>query len=171
MKKFSIFLVACLAVCLGIFWLARENQSSFSPDYTLSLPDGIVLQSDDKTANGTLLRDGEIIGGVLNCPYSREVLDSPEFVQIHSANFHMYSETILSTLEAAGAPGGDLSSFDHMMESSPYTDCEVWLGNPEREYEHFLYFFEDGILSLWLDLSLVDNEAAQDIAANFSVTR
>lgn len=172
MKKKQLFILLLL-ICLGGFLLLRGEKASVRFEYSLSLPEGYVLQTDEKTGNAEILRDGQTIGKVVNCLYTQRILGSTKPSDIHSLSFHipLYSEIILATLEAADVPGTDLASFDRMMEGSLYTDCQIWLGNREQEYQYYLYLFEEGILALWFDLSQTELSRTYEIAAGFSVTR
>lgn len=170
MKKFLCVILFCvICLCGVVIW--HPSEPSFLPEYALSLPQDIVLEEDIKSPNATLFQDGQVIGGVIACPYSKKVLKATEASPISSGNFVEYSEFIITTLETAGVPGTGSPPFDRMMDSSILADCDLWLGSPEEEYQHYLYFFEDGILTLWLDLTLVNRSEAAGIVDGFSVTR
>lgn len=168
MKKYlPIFIL--LIVCLSAFLWVQENKSQELPGYTLSLPENFVFRQDNKTRKGEILLEDQVVGGVLKCIYSQEIVNSQEPAQINSQTFSVYSDVIMTTLQAADAPGAEPSAFDRMMDSSPYADCQIWFGNQTQEYRHYLFFSENGILDLWFDLSQVEINAADDIAANLSI--
>lgn len=130
----------------------------------------MTFEADRKDLqNGDILQDGKIVGGIISV--FRDWKNEGQVDNHYKPLFPQYELTspmILDALEKVGAPG-NRESFDCMLESSPSADCEVWFGNPEEEYKHFIFVFEDGLMDLWFDLGLVDTAQAREIATNFSV--
>lgn len=170
-KKASVvFLFLILSLSL-LLLLADNSKKPVCTDYTLILPEGYDLQYDDKNRDSLFLRSGDIVGGVLHCPFSRGIFGTADAPQLHPLN-RLRTEILIKTLKAADAPGTTPSLFDYMDYSmsgqGPVYSAEASFINRSAEYKHYMLFFDDGVLTLWFDTSLADAETIQAIAANFS---
>jgi len=179
-KKIVVAVLALLALCLAVSGCAArkkdapiQNSAEKAPfrQYTLLLPTGMTFEADRKDLqNGNIYRDETIVGGLISVPRTWEEEEPVTPNQPLYSPSKITADAILAAMEEAGAPG-DRESFDYMLESSLSADCEVWYGNREEEYKHYIYVFEDGLMDLWFDQGLVDAEQANKIAADFSVDR
>lgn len=163
-------LILVFAVVLLLF-LIHSGKKPVCEDYQLSLPEGYVLQQDSKTEDCLILRSGDIVGGVLHCPFSKGFLGFKKPPQLYPMD-RTASTSIIETLKAADAPGTNPVSSDYMdyiMESGDTIySCVASFINRNAEYYHYMIFFKSGILTLWFDTALVDSETIGSITSSFS---
>ncbi|MBQ8622195.1 MAG: hypothetical protein IJ422_07770 [Oscillospiraceae bacterium] len=135
------------------------------------LPEGFdTYTPDQRKSDCDILYHGEVVGGVLTCPYPRKFLKSTEPPRIVPLDItRLQAEVILQAMENADAPGTGWKHFDQSMQSCDPCDYIVWFGNRKEEYEHHLYLLDDGVVSLWFDLKKIDKEDADFFASGFTV--
>lgn len=70
-KKLPVlFWIPLILVSAVLFFLlTNSGRQPVREEYTLTLPEGFVLQTDDKTRNALILRGEDTAGGVLHCPF------------------------------------------------------------------------------------------------------
>lgn len=167
-KKSSVigYLLVIAATAL-LFLLLKPGKTSFCVDYWLTLPEGYVLQQDRKTQDSLILSNGYTVGGVLHCPFSKG--ETPQLYPLDRTA----CTTVVDTLKAANAPGtnpGPSDYMDYIMENGGgMYSCVASFINESAEYQHYMLFFEAGILTLWFDTARIDSETMEHMSSNFSV--
>lgn len=163
-----LFWLLLLMVSAALLLLpAKSGKQPVCGEYSLTLPEGWVLQRDDKTQDSLILRNGEVVGGILHCPFGTS--KAPALYPIN----HQTSETVIATLNAADAPGTNPAASDYMdyiMEGGSYSySCVASFINRNAEYKHYMIFCEKGILTAWFDTALIESETIDSISITFSV--
>ena len=162
-----IFLL--LAAAAALFLLIKPGKEPVCENYTLNLPEGFVLQYDDKTRNSRILRGEDVAGGVLHCPFG-----SSEPPVLYPIN-HQSSEAIIATLKAADAPGTNPEASDYMdyiMGGGMHSySCVASFVNRNTEYKHYMIFCEKGILTLWFGTAQIESEIMDSISSTFAVAQ
>ena len=170
-KPVFFWALPVLILAAFVFFFLRANSGSkpVGEDYTLTLPEGYVLQQDDKTQNSLILRGEAVAGGILHCPFG-----SSEPPALYPIN-HQSAEAIIATLKAADAPGTNPAASDYMDYimggGSDSYSCVASFVNRNTEYKHYMIFCEKGILTLWFDTAQVESVIMDSISSTFSVTQ
>jgi|GEM_PF-6177971 len=171
-RKTPIVLLLIIITVALFLLIANHSKESVCTDYQIMLPEGYFLQRDSKTKDSLILCNNDIVGGVLHCPFSKGLWGTVEAPQLYPLD-RIAIKTVTETLKAADAPGTNPHPSDYMdywVESGGgMYSCIGSFINRNAEYKHYMVFFEDGILSLWFDTSLVDSKIIDSIANNFSV--
>lgn len=148
-----------------------QSQPVPQVSYGIVLPDGFECQSNGTPSGCDLLLNGKTVGGVLICSYPKEFLKTTQPPRILPNFFTSHSDIILKTLKNADAPGTGRPRFDCSIETDNVSDCYIWFGNRQEEYEHHVYFLDDGILTLWFDMTRIEKSVADSLASKFTVHR
>lgn len=170
-RKPPVLFLMLLGIVFAVilFVLSNSGKQPVCGEYELVLPEGYVLQRDDKTQNSLILRSEEVVGGILHCPFG--ISKTPALYPIN----HQASEVIIATLKAADAPGTNPDASDYMdyiMEGGSYSySCVASFVNRNAEYKHYMIFCEKGILTLWFDTAQVESEIMDSISKTFSVVQ
>lgn len=174
MKKKILFpilpalLICCIIACIVVH---NRQMASVCNGYSMSLPEGYTLETQGQGKNGTILRQGVKVGGVVNCPYACGFLglSKPEMVL---GVPYVTKEDTISTLKHARAPGtvpGVFDYMDYVLEGQIGSLAYASFVNKNAEYDYVLYYQEKGILALWLDAKLVEGETRSEIIGSFIV--
>lgn len=166
-KYILLILIACLCAC----WLLYKNQPIFGATYKMIIPEGFDIYAPDPVKSDCdILCDGEVVGGVLLCPYPPKFLKStqpPRILPYYITREE--ADIILQALENAKAPGTGWKHFDQSVQTCTHGDINVWFGNLEEEYEHHVYLLDDGVVSLWFDMKKIDKEDKALFTTGFEV--
>lgn len=166
---FWILPVLLLAASVFFFFQTKSGTEPVCENYTLKMPEYLVLQQDDKRKDSLLLRGELVVGGILHCPFV-----SSEPPVLYPIN-HQSSEAIIATLKAADAPGTNHTTFDdldYIMEGGSHSySCVASFVNRNTEYKHYMIFCEKGILTLWFDTGLIASEVMDSISSTFAVVQ
>ena len=166
-----VWILPVLLVVASLFLFLRINSSEkpVCEDYTLTLPEGMVLQNKDKTQDSLILRGEKTVGGILHCPFGTS--KAPVLYPIN----HQSSEIIIATLKAADAPGTNPAASDYMdyiiSGGIDSYSCVASFVNRSTEYKHYMIFCEKGILTLWFDTAQVESGIMDSISSTFSVVQ
>lgn len=158
LNKFACILLALLLVLLaGCSGKAAEVKQA---DFSFNLPEGYSLSDvTDESCNIVSDEDGAVIGGITVTSLSPELLtneDSTTEIMTYLQNeFHKTNNV-------------DFIAF-YSGSGSPFVSINLTkIADDTGEKSHFqhIFFEKDGIVyHLWLDMDVVDPEAADEISA------
>lgn len=170
-RKPPVLFLMLLGIVFAIilFALSNSGKQPVCGEYALVLPEGYVLQHDDKTRDSLILPNGDVVGGILHCPFGTS--KAPALYPLN----HQASEAIIATLKAADAPGTNPDASDYMdyiMGGGMHSySCVASFVNRNTEYKHYMIFCEKGILTLWFDTAQVESETMDSISRTFCVVQ
>lgn len=168
--KTKFFFIFSLVIVTGILFLTvPQQQPPLFCGYSFMLPNEFDLYSYPKSSNCNILHHDNVVGGVRLCAYPRSILRIETPPHITADNFDSHTKIIIRTLRLGDAPGVN-RQFESQFESSDVSHCYVHVLNKTDVYSHYLYFFQEGILSLWFDMTLISQEDANSIVSQFIPT-
>ena len=151
--RFLLILLALVVVALSFYLPANRSVDGF----TFTLPDNIT-QEDSGNQTISFYCNDALVGGLIQ-------FDSPNYNCLIDPT--PYAEEILSILKAKGVSAANNPEFDRIMSSGlsapDPNSAEIWIGNSEVEYMHYLFFTETQGYDLWFDLTQVSEDVRQQI--------
>lgn len=154
-RKVRLFLIF-LFVGITLICFQRVSNHKVS-GFTFSLPEEMTEEyTGDQVIS--FYCDDMLVGGVIQ-------FDSPNYNCLIDPT--PYAAEILSILKAKGVTAANNPEFDRIMSSglsaSDPNSAEIWIGNSEVEYMHYLFFTETHGYDLWFDLTQVPEDVRQQI--------
>ena len=73
-------------------------------------------------------------------------------------------------LKKAGVKEVDDSSYAKMMSSCLYAERQVWFGNEEQEFMHYLFMAYYSRCDLWFDRTQISAEEEKQIVSGIVIT-
>lgn len=151
-RRFLIPLI--LSIAFLIFHLQDKDSIE---GFSFELPENFTLED---TGNQTIsfYDNGTLIGGLIQfrSPDERCLLDATQ-----------YADEIRAILEAKGVTIANNPEFDFIMTASTAAPdpnaAEMWFGNTEAEYMHYLFFTKNVGYDLWFDLNAVSSEIQREV--------
>lgn len=163
MKKYTkyIFCILCaLLMILAIKSIHNKKPLTDVMNAVLAqLPETISVEN---AANGkTLYLDGKKIGGII--PFN-----IPE--EVYTTTPQEQGKVYWDMLKKAGVKEVDDSSYAKTMSSCLYAERQVWFGNDEQEFMHYLFMAYYSGCDLWFDRTQISAEEEKRIVSGIVVT-
>lgn len=154
MRKRKTFLFFFTLFVIASVILYRSTAEKPFENFSICLPDDIS-QVNVCSNQIALYRNASLLGGIVHFTHNNKM---------YVVNPVSYTPDILHTLSANGVEVADNANYDYLHSGSLYANSEIWFGNSQEEYIHFLYFTDSIGYDLWFNLGHIDLQIASSIA-------
>lgn len=156
-RKTSIFFFAVLVMASVI--VCRCTEEKQFENFSICLPDDITRVNESSNQIAFYSND-VLLGGIIYFTHNNKM---------YVINPVSYTSDILHILTDNGVEATNIANYDYLHSGSLYANSQIWFGNPQEEYIHYLYFTDSIGYDLWFDLNHIDPEEAISIAQSVSI--